>query len=59
MICSSHELKSNYCSVSFSIFTDYVARRANGVASEWSHKNQNLSYQRVNFCKILIKGEDV
>ena len=40
-----HQLKSNCCHVSFSGFTDCTSRRANEMASEWSYKNENLSYQ--------------
>ena len=31
-------------SVSFSVFTGYTKRRANGMTSEWGCKNQNLSH---------------
>ena len=27
MICSLHQLRSNFCSVNFSVFTDYKTRR--------------------------------
>ena len=44
---SLYQLKSNCCSVCFSVFTDYATRRANRMASKWSYKpkDQNLSYQ--------------
>ena len=32
-------------SVNFSVFTDFTKRKANGMASEWSYKNQNSSYR--------------
>ena len=39
------KIKLLFSSVSFSIFTDYTAIRANGMVSEWSCKNQNSSYR--------------
>ena len=38
--CSMDLVKSNCCSVSFSVFTDYTTRRANWMASVVSYKNQ-------------------
>ena len=38
--CLMDLVKSNCCSVSFSVFTDYTTRRANGMASVVSYKNQ-------------------
>ena len=64
VICSlpQTELKSNCfkCQQVFSVFTDNTTRRANGMAFEYSNKNQNSSY-RGNFqwpC-FLIKGKEI
>ena len=47
-------------SVSFSVFTDYTIRRANGMAINWSYMyyNQN-SVIGVNFSEFLIKGNGI
>ena len=44
VICSLHLLKTNCCSVSFSIFIDYTTTRANGMVFVVSCKNLNSSY---------------
>lgn len=35
-----------------------VTRRANGMASEWCYKNQNLSFW-VNCIELLVKGKEI
>ena len=37
----STNLKSNWCGINFSVFTDHTTRRAIRMTSEWSYKNQN------------------
>ena len=56
MICLSHQLKSNCCSVSFGVSTDYTTRGANGMASKWSYKNR-IRVIRVNFYENFDQGK--
>ena len=47
-------------SVSFSVFADYTERGGNGIVSERSYKNKNLSYGlHVNFSEFFIKGNEI
>ena len=47
-------------SVSFSVFTDYTERGGDGIVSERSYKNKNLSYGlHVNFSEFFIKGNEI
>ena len=50
-------MKSNCCSVSFSVFIDYTTRRADGMTSDQGPEFELSPW--VNFSEFLAKGKEI